>query len=156
MNFIHTGTSVNCWKIQTRSILYEMECVWEVLRTLATCSNQLSSGWKPNSLHFIWKISTFMNFKICLKKTLAQTQIHTYYVNLLLCHSQLRLICLIVLEVVFHFLFYLRSSSIFFWGPLSSWVKIRLHTENQLPRLPGSALKVPVWWGWVGWVPTHY
>ena len=24
----------------------------------------------------------------------------------------------------------------------SSWVKIRLHTENQLPRLSGSALKV--------------
>ena len=23
----------------------------------------------------------------------------------------------------------------------SSWVKIRLHTKNQLPRLPGSALK---------------
>ena len=34
----------------------------------------------------------------------------------------------------------------------SSWVKIRLYTENQLPRLPGSALKVPV----VGWVLTHY
>ena len=28
-------------------------------------------------------------------------------------------------------------------------VKIRLHTENQLPRLPGSALKVPGG-GWVG------
>ena len=27
----------------------------------------------------------------------------------------------------------------------SSWVKIRLPTENQLPRLPGSALKVPGW-----------
>ena len=35
-------------------------------------------------------------------------------------------------------------SSIFFEGRLSSCVKIRLHTENQLPRLPGSALKVPV------------
>ena len=30
----------------------------------------------------------------------------------------------------------------------SSWVKIRLHTENKLPRLSGSALKVLV----VGWV----
>ena len=30
-----------------------------------------------------------------------------------------------------------------------SWVKIRLHTENQLPRLSGS---VGGWW----WVPTHY
>jgi hypothetical protein len=30
----------------------------------------------------------------------------------------------------------------------SSWVKIRLHTENQLRRLPGSALKVPGG-GWV-------
>jgi hypothetical protein len=36
----------------------------------------------------------------------------------------------------------------FFLCHLSSWVKIRLHTENQLPRLPGSALKVPGWW-WV-------
>ena len=35
----------------------------------------------------------------------------------------------------------------------SSWVKIKLCTENQLPRLPGSALEVP---GGVGWVPTHY
>jgi hypothetical protein len=46
----------------------------------------------------------------------------------------------------------------FFWGRLSSWVKIRLHTENQLPTLSGSALKVEVWWwsgwvgGWSGWV----
>ena len=29
----------------------------------------------------------------------------------------------------------------FFLGRLSSWVKIRLHTENQLPRLLGSGLK---------------
>ena len=35
------------------------------------------------------------------------------------------------------------SSSFFFLCRLSSWVKIRLHTENQLPRLSGSALKVP-------------
>ena len=34
------------------------------------------------------------------------------------------------LEVVFHI--------------SSSWVKIRLHTENQLPGLPGSALKASV------------
>ena len=48
----------------------------------------------------------------------------------------------IFFEVIFHFSFFLRLSSIFFGGCLSSWVKIRLHTENQLPRLPGSALKV--------------
>jgi hypothetical protein len=30
-----------------------------------------------------------------------------------------------------------------------------LHTENQLPRLPGSALKVPGGVGG-GWLPTHY
>ena len=36
----------------------------------------------------------------------------------------------------------------------SSWVNIRLHTENQLPRLPGSALKFPLVGGWVGWVPN--
>ena len=35
-----------------------------------------------------------------------------------------------------------------------SWVKIRLYAENQLPGMPGSALKVPGWW--VGLVPTHY
>ena len=40
-----------------------------------------------------------------------------------------------------------------------SYVKLRLYTENQLPRLPGSALKVPG--GGVGsyplssHVPTH-
>ena len=49
----------------------------------------------------------------------------------------------------------------FFLHISSSWVKIRLHTENQLPRLPGSTLKVVVWWwvgGWVEWVggPTKY
>jgi hypothetical protein len=40
----------------------------------------------------------------------------------------------------------------FFSGLLSSWVKIRLHTKNQLYTLPGSDLKVCVvvggWW-WV-------
>jgi hypothetical protein len=30
----------------------------------------------------------------------------------------------------------------FFYGTPSSWVKIRLYTENQLPKLSGSALKV--------------
>ena len=47
----------------------------------------------------------------------------------------------------------------------SSFVKIRLHTENQLPTLPGSALKVPcgVHYGYkvryttaIRWLPTHY
>ena len=33
---------------------------------------------------------------------------------------------------------------------LSSWVKIRLHTENQLPKLSGSALKVSLVLGWGG------
>ena len=32
----------------------------------------------------------------------------------------------------------------------SSWAKIRLHTENQLHGLPGSALKVSVGGGGVG------
>ena len=31
----------------------------------------------------------------------------------------------------------------------SSWVNLRLHTENQLYTLPGSTLKVCVWWWWV-------
>ena len=43
----------------------------------------------------------------------------------------------------------------FFLHISSSWVKIRLHAENHLPRLPGSALKVSVV-GWWGWVPAHY
>ncbi len=42
----------------------------------------------------------------------------------------------------------------FFLHISSSWVKIRLHTENHLPGLPGSALKVclvggvaqDMWW----------
>ena len=43
----------------------------------------------------------------------------------------------------------LRSSSIFknievVFHNSSSWVKIRLHTKNQLSGLPGSALKVCV------------
>ena len=41
----------------------------------------------------------------------------------------------------------------------SSWVKIRLHAENHLPRLPGSALKVYVVGGVGGvggLVPVHY
>ena len=37
----------------------------------------------------------------------------------------------------------------------SSWVKIRLHTENQLPGLSGSALKVSVG-GVVEGGPTKY
>ena len=37
----------------------------------------------------------------------------------------------------------------FFLHISSSWVKIRLHTENELPMLPGSTLKVPGWW-WGG------
>ena len=49
----------------------------------------------------------------------------------------------------------LRSSSIFknievVLHNSSSWVKIRLHTENQLNGLPGSALKVSVVEGWGG------
>ena len=36
----------------------------------------------------------------------------------------------------------------FFLYISSSWVKIRLHTENQLPRWSGSALKVCLGW-WV-------
>jgi hypothetical protein len=36
------------------------------------------------------------------------------------------------------------------------WVKMRLYTENQLLRLPGNALKVPVMGGFGGCLPTHY
>jgi hypothetical protein len=68
-------------------------------------------------------------------------------------------------EVVFHLV--LRSSFclvFFFGGRLSSWVRIRLHTENQLAMLSGSALQVSVvvvWCGGGGLVcwwygPTHY
>ena len=61
------------------------------------------------------------------------------------------------IEVVFLLIFF-RSSSIFInievvFHISSSWVRIRLHTKNQLPRLPGSGLKcnhicgvVLVWW----------
>jgi hypothetical protein len=58
--------------------------------------------------------------------------------------------------------FKLRSSSIFFLCrlPFSSCFRFflggfsSLHTENQLPRLPQSGLKVSGWW-WL-WVPNHY
>ena len=50
----------------------------------------------------------------------------------------------------------MRSSSIYknievVFHISSSWVRIRLHTENQPPRLPGTALiamipGVVVWW----------
>jgi hypothetical protein len=48
----------------------------------------------------------------------------------------------------------LRSSSIFknievIFHISSSWVKIRLHTENLLPELPGGALTIFVGWGGV-------
>ena len=36
---------------------------------------------------------------------------------------------------------------------LSSLVNVRLHTENWLCNLPGSALKVPGGWGGVGSYP---
>ena len=58
-------------------------------------------------------------------------------------------------------IFYLIIIIFFFWRDdlhcflhiSSSWVKMRWHTENQLPGLPGSGLK-----DWVGGVggPTNY
>ena len=54
-------------------------------------------------------------------------------------HSTCWLIDMYITQVMYYVL---MSSSIL--GLLFYWVKIRLHTENQLPRLPGSALKVPV------------
>ena len=54
-------------------------------------------------------------------------------------HSTCWLIDMYITQVMYYVL---MSSSIL--GLLSYWVKIRLHTENQLPRLPGIALKVPV------------
>ena len=56
----------------------------------------------------------------------------------------------------FNSLFY--GTPIFFLHISSIWVKIRLHTENQLPRLSGSGLKVcggvvVGWWGGVGYTP---
>ena len=42
----------------------------------------------------------------------------------------------------------------FFLHESSSWVKLGLHAENQLPGWSGSGLKVPGgWWWW--WVNTH-
>ena len=47
----------------------------------------------------------------------------------------------------------------FFLHESSSWVKIGLHAENQLPGWSGSGLKVCVvgggWWVGGGWVLTH-
>jgi hypothetical protein len=56
------------------------------------------------------------------------------------------------MEVVFQLKRLLRSASLFknievFFYISSSWVKVRLHTENQLARLAGSAFKVSAGWG---------
>ena len=57
------------------------------------------------------------------------------------------------IEVIFHIAFFFEVVFHFFVGRLSSWVKIRLHTENQLPMLYGSALKSFLGWGGEGgWV----
>jgi hypothetical protein len=50
--------------------------------------------------------------------------------------------------------------TIFFLRISSSWVNLRLHTENQLDTLPGSVLKVCVvggwWWWWVVGVESEF
>ena len=52
-----------------------------------------------------------------------------------------------------------KFGSNFFLHESSSWVKIGLHAENQLPGWSGSGLKVCVvgggWVGGGGWVLTH-
>ena len=55
-----------------------------------------------------------------------------------------------------YFLFFIAfdGTPIFVLHISSTWVKIRLYTENQLPRLSGSGLKVPG--GWLVGGPTHY
>jgi hypothetical protein len=64
-------------------------------------------------------------------------------------YRKLALGCLEKIEVVILLKRELRSSSIFknievIFHIFSSWVKLRLHTENQLPGLPGISLKVCV------------
>ena len=87
----------------------------------------------------------------------------------------------IKIEVIFHFQKYwvrlpfskkmrsssikkkLRSSSIFknievVFLISSIWVKVRLHTENQLPKLSRTALIVmgpSVWWWWSGFLTDN-
>ena len=65
-------------------------------------------------------------------------------------------VCFVWLADYIHFACVKRVIFFIFLGRLSSWVKIRLHTENQLPMLPGSALKVPVWVVVVGGVVASY
>ena len=81
---------------------------------------------------------------------------------------QLRLSWAVIIYIIIFFYFFLAPQFLevmIFLHISSSWVKIRLHTENQLPRLPGSALKVPggVHYGYkvryttaIRWLPTHY
>ena len=49
------------------------------------------------------------------------------------------------------FLFFLRSSSIFFWCRLSSWVKIRLHTHYKVKL----QLMLRLSWAVTIWHPWH-
>ena len=47
-----------------------------------------------------------------------------------------------------------KKCGYFFLHESSSWVKIGLHAENQLPGWSGTGLKVFRWW-WVGGLHTH-
>ena len=47
-----------------------------------------------------------------------------------------------------HLLLHLHAAHSLFWQKSSYWVKIRLHTENQLPSYSISGLKVAGRWQW--------
>ena len=53
-------------------------------------------------------------------------------------------------QIFKRFLWFWKGCLPFFLGRLSSWVKIMLHTENQLCTMSGSYLKICVgeWWCW--------
>ena len=98
-----------------KNVLYNIK---ETMQICVWC--QVSLVW------YLWFIMIYLGLETNLKwrTTSSSSWDHIYItdqVDLLLCHSQLRLICLIVLEVVFHFYFicgclpflFLRSSFIF-------------------------------------------
>ena len=81
-----------------------------------------------------------------------------FYFTLIFCWGCLHVFFLFVWGCLKFF--FLGRLYIFVWGRIYSCVRIRLHTENQPPRLYGSALKVWVGFSWVGGSggsgPTHY
>jgi hypothetical protein len=110
--------------------------------------------------HFFWGRLHFLNFFEVVSIFFEFVFIFYFFLRLSSFSIFLRLssffwevifIFFIFFEVVFIFFIFLGCLP-FFLGRLSSWVKVRLFAENQLPSKSGSCLKVRLGDGVGGWV----